>query len=126
MRAMEYQRRLLPAFGGAPGAIVYGGGSPGQSSQSMSQNTTTTSEPSPEIKGYLGQLATNAWNEGMQGGLNERDIVSSNALWQRGASGFGSGIDPAMRSYTADTLGGKYLDLTNNPYFQSAMTASLA
>lgn len=140
MRSMEYQRRLHPAFGGALGAIVYGSGQQAGTQQStQTQNTTSTSAPSPVIQPYLNNILGQL--PGFLGGpmtppslypgpMVAPPSTATQAGWQTlaqiGANGLGYGIDAANGKLTADTLAGKYLDISNNTPFQKALAAAFA
>lgn len=56
--------------------------------------------------------------------MSDRTQAGLDAMFTRGRDGFGGGIDPAMRGLVADTLNGKYLDINNNKYFSSALSAA--
>jgi Chaperone of endosialidase len=115
--------------------IVYGGGQePGKQSSFQTQNTTTTSEPSPILQPGLKQIAGNFMDNfnptrpsffpgEMVAPLSGQTQTGISNLFSRGANG-----SPLMRagdSSITDTLGGKFLDPGNNPYLQKYLRAGL-
>jgi len=112
-----------------------GSSSPQQSSQTS--NSNSTSGPNPVIAPRLGQLTDQLWSwyganpaapayypDGTVAAQSGQTQAANQALYNRGLTGLGSGIDTASRGQIADTLGGKYLDVGSNPYFQKALSAS--
>ncbi len=114
-----------------------GGQTPGQQNSFQTQNTTSTSAPSPEIQPYLKQLVGSLGNylganpgaPSLFGGsftAGPSDATQSGYQMFRdvGANGLaGYGIDDASKRNLADTLGGKYLNPANNPYLQGGLRA---
>ncbi len=134
MKAMEYQRRLGPAFGGAPGAIVHGGG---QQAGRTVQTSSSSSEsgPSPVLQEKLQNLVGNQWGwlaqhmnapayfpDSTVAPYSAQTQQAVNALFNRGQSG--SPLQTAGTQNLLDTLGGNYLDIGSNPYFQKAIAAA--
>ena len=116
-----------------------GGQQPGQTSSTQTQQTTSTTEPSPTIQPFLKQLVGSLGGV-TAGGITPPSLYSGpmvaapsqatqsgwQTMAQRGSAGLGYGIDPFNKTLTADTLAGKYLDINNNPYFKSALAAGFA
>ena len=116
-----------------------GGNSPGRSSSYQTQQTTSTTEPSPTVQPILKQLlgytqsflnanpnAPAFFAGPTVAAPSDATQAAQQAYINVGNNGLGYGIDPASRTLAADTLGGKYLDLASNPYYQSALSASFA
>jgi hypothetical protein len=114
-----------------------GGNTPGRSSSYQTQQTTSTSEPTPTVQPILRQLlgyTQNFLNANptappfYAGATVATPSEATQAAQQTyaaiGSNGLGYGIDPASRTLVADTLGGKYLDLASNPYYRAALSAS--
>jgi hypothetical protein len=112
------------------------GGSSG-SQQVQNTSSTSTTGPHPQIAGKLASLSDDLWQWYARHGTapayypggtvappSARSVSANTALWQRGAGGLGYGLDAAARQATADTIGGKYLDVDGNPYLQKALEAS--
>ena len=116
-----------------------GGQQPGQTSSTQTQQTTSTTEPSPTIQPFLKQLVGSLGGV-TAGGITPPSLYSGpmvaapsqatqsgwQTMAQRGSAGLGYGIDPFNKTLTADTLAGKYLDINNNPYFKNALAAGFA
>src|SRR5205823_2090608 len=116
-----------------------GGQTPGQQNSFQTQNTTSTSAPSPEIQDRLKNFGL--------GGLDKWYAANPNApayfpgqtvappsqatqsgyqtFRDIGTNGLGFGIDDASKQNFADTLRGKYLDPASNPAFQKYLAAGL-
>ena len=95
------------------------GGSPSQSSSFQTQQTTSTTEPSPEIQGRLKQ-GLGGFDTWYAAHPNAPDLYPGRMVadpsqatqsgWQTfaqlGANGLGYGIDPASRALAYQTLSG--------------------
>lgn len=103
----------------------------------QNQQTSSNSAPSPVIQpalqdvlarlqSYYGANPTAPayYPGGTVAPQSAQTQAAIDALFNRGASG--SSLGSAANRYAVDTLGGKYLDLNVNPYFQGALAASLA
>jgi hypothetical protein len=112
------------------------GGSPSQSSSFQTQQTTSTTEPSPEIQGRLKQ-GLGGFDTWYAAHPNAPDLYPGRMVadpsqatqsgWQTfaqlGANGLGYGIDPASRALAYQTLSGQFLDPGKNPYLQNYLKA---
>jgi hypothetical protein len=108
-----------------------GGG--GQQPSTSVQQTTQTSEPPSYIRPYLKkgiQDLTALYDKGSAPAyypgatvapLSANTQAALGALYERGARG--SPVVGAANRGALDTLGGKYLDIAGNPYFQKALAA---
>ena len=113
------------------------GGSSTPQQQSSGSQSSSTSGPNPVIAPRLGQLVDNLWGwyganqaapayypDGTVAPQSSQTTGANTALYQRGQNGMGFGIDAASKQNVSDTLGGKFLDVGSNPYFQKALAAS--
>lgn len=113
-----------------------GGSSTPQQSFSNS-SSTATSGPNPVIASRLEQLTGSLWDfyqrnptapayypNGTVAPQSAQTLAANSALYDRGVQGMGFGIDATSKGQLADTLGGRYLDLGDNPYFQKALAVS--
>jgi hypothetical protein len=102
--------------------------------QNSTQNSTSTSGPNPFVQPFLQQGVTDLSNyynanptaPGYYPGstiapASAATQAATGALFNRGAQG--SVFMPAANNLVEDTLTGKYLDPTKNPYLQAALTA---
>ena len=114
------------------------GGSTPQTQQSLqTQNTTSTSAPSPEIQpwvqnivgklgGYLNQhpSAPTLYGESFTATMSDATKSGIAALTNLGNSG-NSPLNQAGTTLATDTMNGKFLDPGSNPYLQRYLKAGL-
>jgi|FEC22Drversion2_1045045.scaffolds.fasta_scaffold00225_81 Chaperone of endosialidase len=93
-----------------------------QTSQQSQQQGRSVSQPIDWAQGLLRGLGTSVYNTGTS--INPYTPPSANtsnfwnAATQLGNGGV-AGLGSMPASFAADTLGGKYLDLSSNPYLQA-------
>src|SRR6266404_838455 len=125
---------MMSVFGPRFGQICRqgnnGGQSPGEQNSYQTQNTTSTSAPSPEIQpwlknltdklgGYLNQhqSAPSPYDQSFTAPMSDATRSGLAALTNFGNSG-NSALNQANNTLATDTLGGKFLDPRNNPSLQ--------
>jgi len=114
-----------------------GGGGGGGGLQQTNMNSTQTSGPNPYLAPMLQNIGDNAFSwignnmnapgyfpGGTVTPWSDRTISASGDLYQRGANGLGFDINNLSKQNLADTIGGKYLDLANNPGARASLEAS--
>ena len=105
--------------------------------QQQQTSSTTVSGPNPAITPQLDQLKGSIWSwyqnnptapayypNGPVAPQSDQTVAANTALYNRGVNGMGYGIVPAAKGQVADTVGGKFLDINSNPYFQKSLAAS--
>lgn len=118
-----------------PFAVHDGGGQKSQSSftqQTQQQEGRSESQPNSFAQPFLKGITGNMYDiyTGMEGGNPVGDpSAGTRGFWNgaraQGANGVG-GLGGLPQTYAQSVLNGDFLDLSKNPYFQGAMTASLA
>jgi hypothetical protein len=108
---------------------------PGQSNTFQTQQTTSTTEPSPVIQQQLKDLVggVGGYTAGgftppslFPGSMTPDPSQATKSYWESLAQqSVDRGLLNAGSTYATDTLGGKYLNLDNNPYFKGAENAYL-
>jgi hypothetical protein len=130
---MEYQRRLMPAFGGASGAIVYDGGGGGQQQQ-YQQQQSSSGPPAflqPYLQSGIADLAGQYNSTGKQApAYYSGETVAPLSTQSQGAVNAATGlagsnpVTGAATSSLTNFLNGSYTNPLTNPDFQSALAAS--
>jgi hypothetical protein len=132
---------MMSVFGPRFGQICRqgnnGGQSPGEQNSYQTQNTTSTSAPSPEIQpwlknltdklgGYLNQhqSAPSLYDQSFTAPMSDATRSGIAALTNFGNSG-SSPLYASGTQLATDTMNGKFLDIGNNPYFQKSIAAGL-
>jgi hypothetical protein len=130
---------MMSVFGPRFGQICRqgnnGGQSPGEQNSYQTQNTTSTSAPSPEIQpwlknltdklgGYLNQhqSAPSLYGESFTAPMSDATKSGIAALTNFGNSG-SSPLYQAGTTLATNTMNGQFLDPGNNPYLQKYLKA---
>jgi hypothetical protein len=114
-----------------------GGQEPGKQTSSQTQNTTSTSAPSPEIQDQLRKYALNPLQSWYTNHPTAPDYFpgktvatpsdATQAGWQQysniGQVGLDHNIDPNNKALISKTLGGGFLNPADNPYLQGGLRA---
>jgi hypothetical protein len=113
-----------------------GGQVPGQSNTYQTQQTNSTTEPSPVIQQQLKDLVggVGGYTAGgftppslFPGSMTPDPSQATKSYWESLAQqSVDRGLLNAGSTYATDTLGGKYLNLDNNPYWQKGLAAGFA
>src|SRR6266404_1703533 len=132
---------MMSVFGPRFGQICRqgnnGGQSPGEQNSYQTQNTTSTSAPSPEIQpwlknltdklgGYLNQhqSAPSLYDQSFTAPMSDATRSGIAALTNFGNSG-SSPLYASGTQLATDTMNGKFLNIDSNPYFQKSIAAGL-